>query len=210
VIGLIWDFPEPVINKRIIVVAVGVVAFILAAILFVRNWKLYGQRVLIFSWGFQFQSPRCQDKFFWDRVVEVHHQATRIGRIVSNNITLTMDDGRRVLFSEFLTEVQRLVDIVLSETERRMLPAALESIRVGEYAKFGDLRVTADSLIFRDRVLTWDAVKGVEVAHGHIDIRQNHDGALWYSTAVKKMPNYHVFLSVSAEMMSRLGEKELQ
>jgi hypothetical protein len=201
-LGLWLDFPEPILNKRIITIAVGVIAAVLGSMLFVMNFRARGQRVLVYSDGFRFHSPGFEDFFRWDEIVDVRQDSSRIGQMRSTNLSIQMNDGRKVYLSWHLNKIETLTDIILSETRRRRLPVLMCRLQNDETIYFGELGMNADALIYGDKELAWRDVQKIEVMYGQICVRQKPDGREWFVTRVKAMPNYHIFLALAAEYFS--------
>lgn len=201
--GLLVAFPEPVINKRVLTILVGACALVLALILFASNWKKYGQRVLLFSEGFRFERGRRSSVVLWDNVSAVWRDSSTIQgslALLETNLWIQEKDGKMHYLTSFFLEMGRLVEIVLTETARRMVPAMRSQLQNGQTIDFGKLKVSATHLEASGKELAWDDVAAIRVAHGAIDVLRTGN-ASWYYTPIKKMPNYHVFLAL-AETLS--------
>jgi hypothetical protein len=201
-------FPEPVINKRVLTIAVGAVAVIFSVLLFGSNWKKYGQRVLVTSDGMRVRRRGGWTDLRWDDVTAVwRHSATIHGSLalLETDLWVQTNDGETIYLTSFLRDMARLVEIVLSETAQRMTPEMWSRIRSGDSVAFGKIAISATELTQKERRLAWDDVEEIRVAHGGIDVLRKEPRGSWFYSPVKKMPNYHIFLALAERLLNSRG-----
>jgi hypothetical protein len=208
-LGIYYDFPEPVLNKRIMIVLFGAIWVGLALALFVTNFRNLGQRVLVYSDGFTLHKGGAQTVCKWDDIAAVWRDSATPGSVVMAKTTLTIQTkiGRTVVLTEFFARMNTLVDIVLAETQRRIFPAVQAELDDGRSVKFGNIRINPRELIEADKELPWSQA-AIEVTRGLIYIRRKGDGQTWYFDRVKDVPNYHVFLAIAAELLRKNSADE--
>jgi len=204
VVGLVVDIPEPVINKRVVAVLVGGCGVVLSLILFASNWPKYGQRVEVFAEGFHFHKGGQTSTVLWDDVAAVWRSSSTIGGsrlIVETDLWIEVRHGKTIYLTSFFLDMAQLVEIVLAETSRRMLPAMTSQLQRGQTVAFGAAEVSATQLVVAGKGLAWDDVHAINVAHGAIDVLRKPDRRSWYYIPIKKMPNYHLFLELAEKLL---------
>lgn len=203
--GILVDFPEPVISKRVMALLMGGVVLLIAVILFVQNWKRYGRWVELTTHGFHFHAGRQTADVHWDDVIAVRRESTTIGgspALSDTNLWIERSGGKTIHLTSFLLDMPRLADIVLTETARRLIPRVWSQLQSGQAVNFGPLRITATELTTRGRDLAWSDVESMDVIHGSVRITQQGDTGIWLYAAIKTLPNYHVLLAVAERLLN--------
>jgi hypothetical protein len=205
------DLDEPVLNKRIVAILLGGCGIVLALILLVTNWQKYGQQVVVFAEGFRLKKGGQWSIVLWDQIDAVwQYSATIEGAraTLETDLWVRVNGGQTFYLTSFLRDMQRLVDIVLGETARRMVPAMWSQIQEGQTVPFGTIKISATGLESHGKELAWEDVADIQVLFGGINVRLKEGNKSWYYTRVKKMPNYHVFLTLSDRLLKDTGNGE--
>lgn len=210
VAGFVVEFSEPVINQRIGSILMGGCLVVLFLILFVSNWKKYGQRVLVFSEGLHFHKRGRWTEVRWEDIAAVWRSSATIQgslALMETDLWIQVNDGKTIYLSSFFRDMERLVEIVLTETARRMLPAMSSQLQNGQTVVFGKVEISPTEISASGKSITWDEVGAIRVAHGAIDVRLKGDNRTWYYTYIKKMPNYHLFLALAEKLLRSAGAR---
>ncbi|MBA3727349.1 MAG: hypothetical protein H0W86_13185 [Armatimonadetes bacterium] len=208
VVGFVVAFPEPVINKRVITILLGRCVLVLVLLMFASNWKKYGQRVVVLAEGFRFHKGEWWSEVLWEDITAVwRHSSTIEGSLalLETDLWIQVKDRETIYLTSFFLDMERLVDIVLAETARRMVPAMLSQLRNGQIVGFGKVAISATELVASGKALAWGDVHAIQVAHGGIDVQRRGVQGSWYYTPIKKMPNYHVFLALPEVLLKADG-----
>jgi hypothetical protein len=208
VLGFVFAFDEPVINQRVGTVLLGTCMLVLSLILFVSNWKKYGQRVQVSAEGLRFQKRGQWSDVLWEDIAAVWRSSSTIQgslALLETDVWIQGKDGKTLYLTSFFRDMARLVEIVLTETARRMFPAMSSQLRQGQTVVFGKVQISATELVASGKSLAWDEVHAIKVAMGAIDIRRKGDKNSWYYIYIKKMPNYHLFLALADILLKARG-----
>lgn len=136
-----------------------------------------GRRVFRFAGGM----VRDDDRegalpFPWREITIRRHVQRTINRSrVTDSTTwlyvLTRPDGRTLeLDQELVPDLPAWGDEMVEEVARAQLPGALADLRDGREMRFGNIRVTADTVADGKRVLTWPQVTDVYFEQGTLMI----------------------------------------
>jgi Family of unknown function (DUF6585) len=114
-------------------------------------------------------------------------------------------DGREFTFDNYLPNLGTLARIIERKTLKHLLPEEQEAFDDGEVIRFGPLSLSRKGIRKGDEWLRWADVKDVtfERGKGHIVITKQDKWLAWQRQVVNEVPNYHVFLEIVREEMSR-------
>jgi hypothetical protein len=213
VAGFLVAFPEPVINKRVLTILLGTCGLVLSVLMFAPNWKKYGQRVEILSEGFRFHQGRRCSEVLWEDITAVwRHSSTIEGSLalLETDLWVQTNDGTTLYLTSFFLDMAKLVEIVLAETARRMVPAMLSQMKRGQAVAFGNVEISATEMVASGQSLAWNEIQTIRVAHGAIDVRRKGSSGSWYYAPIKRLPNYHVFLALAEAFLQSEGSQGSQ
>jgi hypothetical protein len=208
VAGLVVAFPEPVINKRVLTILVGACGMVLSLVLFVSNWKKYGQRVLVSSEGLRFHNRGRWSEVRWEDIAAVWRSSSTIEGsrvLVETDLWIREKDGKTIYLTSFFRGMAQLVEVVLTETAQRMFPAMSSQLQHGQPVAFGKLQISTTGMVASGKSLALVDVQAIRVAHGAIDVLRKPDNGSWYYTPIKNMPNYHLFLALAEMLLKGAG-----
>lgn len=204
-------FDPPVINKQVITILLGTCGAVLSFILFVSNWKKYGQRVQVISDGLRIYQRGQWSQVPWDDIAAVWRSSSTIEgsrALLETDLWIDVKYGKTIYLTSFFLEMERLAEIILTETARRMFPAMWSQLQHGQTVGFGNLEISTAELTASGKSLAWNDVETVRLAHGAIDIRRKSDNSCWDYRYIKKMPNYHLFLALAAKLVTAETERQ--
>ena len=206
--GLLLAFPEPVINKRVMLTLMGMTMLAFSVFLFASNWKKYGQYVLLFSDEFQFYDGRRSTVVRWEDISAVWKYSATIENsraLLETDLWIRVKHEKTIYLTSFILNMAKLVEIILAETKQRMLPTVLSQLQHGQSIAFGNLEVQATGLVAAGRTLAWNDVQAIHISNGAIDIQAKGGKGSWYYTPIKNMPNYHIFLAAAEVLLTGMN-----
>jgi hypothetical protein len=186
------------------------VALIVAGIAIpIRVFRKQGIRVMACPGGLVYLHGEEAEVIAWDDVDEVRYEVMQAGYNYGGTYprykVSRHSDGREFLFDNFLPRIRDLSRIIERKTLKHMLPSELEAFDDGEIIRFGPLAVGRKGIRRGDEWLRWADVKDVSLdrSKGHIVILKEDKWLAWHRQLVNEVPNYHVFLEIVREEMSR-------
>lgn len=144
----------------------------------------------------------------WDDVAAVWRSSSTIDGslvLVETDLWIQGKDGKTIYLTSFFRDMARLVEIVLAETSRRMIPAMSSQLQHGQTVVFGKEQISSTGMVAFGKALAWDDVHAIRVAHGAIDVLRKSEIRSWFYAPIKKMPNYHLFLALAEMLSNRAG-----
>lgn len=172
-VGFLAAFLESV-NERVAAIGMGACGLIVSLLLFASNWKKYGQRVVVLSEGFSFRKRGRWAFARWKDIDAVWRSSSTIQgsrALLETDLWVQVKDGTRMYLTSFFRDMERLVEIVLTETMRRMVPEMRAHLEDGQTVAFGKLKISATGLMAGGKELAWKDVAAIQVAYGGINIR---------------------------------------
>jgi hypothetical protein len=187
--------------------AVGLVVAGIAVI--VRVLRQTGMRVMACPGGLVYTHGEQAEVIAWDDVEELRYEVMQAGHNYGGGYprykVTRHSDGREFTFDNYLPNLRALSRIVERKTLKHMLPEEQEALDDGEVVRFGPLAVGRKGIRKGDEWLRWADVKDVTLdrGKGQIVISKEDKWLAWHRQPVNEVPNYHVFLEIAREEMSR-------
>jgi hypothetical protein len=188
----------------------GAIMLIVAGIgIPVRVLRQTGLRVMACPGGLVYMHGEEAEVIDWGDVEEVRYEVMQAG--VANmgaypRYRLTRhSDGREFTFDNFLPDLRALGRLIERKTLKYLLDEEMEAFEDGEVIRFGPLAVSRKGIRKGDEWLRWADVKDVnfERGKGHIVITKEDKWLAWHRQLVNGVPNFHVFLEIAREELSR-------
>lgn len=178
-------------------IAVGVVALVPAGLAVHRghlNNRNRAARLDLFEHGMTvYRKGERVAGFRWDSA-EVRQQVIPFQNSAHIEYALEMSgpDGSSARFDETrFAEGREWARAIQSAVTATQLPRAVDTIDEGDTARFGDVALNLDALIYAGKSYSWDHVQLIDARSGLVRIKV--DG-VWVSLApVGTIPNFYIF-----------------
>ncbi len=186
--------------------ALGAVVIALAVHLFRRLLDTLRQLVLVFPEGMAHVCRGTAAVYRWDEARSLwqhitNHYYNGAYTGTTHVYTLATADGRRVVFKDFLKNVEQLGNTIANEITRRRLPEAIDDFNAGRLVKFGKLAVSQAGLTYGQSLLPWEEVDAVRIAEGWVSVGKKGKWFNWCKIPAAGVPNLFVFLALVDEIV---------
>lgn len=144
--------------------------------------------------------------FRWEQVTGVYefvgyHQRTR--RPNQWVYTVHLQDGRQVRLDMAYEKTHSLGHIILAETGRAFLPAALEAFRAGGTVSFGEaIAVSPQGFVANGQVLPWEQVAKATINRsGDLSLHKKDQRLFWKLVMHPRIANFPTFRAFLHEII---------
>lgn len=208
-------------------IAFGLTVILAAVWLLARviRRRTLGKRVLVFSEGLAYTQAGKTVTMRWDDIAAVwqnvvahyfrqpwqirHHYSG-----TTHTYTVQLNDGRKYVFNDALSNVEELGSTIQQESLHRILPRLREAVEGGQAIPFGALTISKSGIARGYNVLPWAGVKNVEIFEGFLNVYSTKEPSVadliftkgkgtWASIPVAKTPNVFLFKALADEIMGR-------
>ena len=167
-----------------------------------RAWWIRRLWIEAFAEGLRVNRGRQAAWMAWTAVRQIRTRSAGRRGTAYAALDLRLDDGRRLLVTRTLADLDDLVDLV----KRRALPALLEGCRQrfnrGEPLSFGPLSLTSVGVQAGKKCIQWGEVQAAEVHAGRLVITARGPGGTRVQTAADRVPN----IDVCVQLVRLLGQ----
>jgi hypothetical protein len=176
----------------------------------VRVLRQSGLRVMACPGGLVYTHGDEVEVIDWGDVDEVRYEVLQAGHAGYGGAypryrVTRHSDGREFTFDSYLPNLRALARIIERQTLKHILPEEQQAFDDGKVIRFGPLAVGRKGIRKHDEWLRWADVKEVtlERGKGQIVISKEDKWMAWHRQLVNDVPNYHVFLELVRDEMSR-------
>jgi hypothetical protein len=183
-----------------ILLIIGVIPLGFAAAHFLKLFRNYDLRAIIFPEGLALTRAGMTEILRWDDVSLIweHIEVHRVNFIPVRSIhryTIEINQGKKYIFDRTLKGIDALGLILKNKIGERLIPKVVKSLKAGQTVQFGDLKLNNQGLTYKDKSLTWNELKSIKVWQGQIYIHSMRKS--WRPFASLKyalVPNAFIFL----------------
>jgi hypothetical protein len=130
------------------------------------------------------------------RVVDAKSQELVVS--TAAQLVLVDRDGRQMVFTETVSDLRGLRQMVEEQTLPFMLPPAVDAFQAGAVIGFGEASVSRDGLQVGRETLPWELFDSAEVSKGRLIVYDASNGKKRFGRVdVSKVPNVHVLLALA-------------
>lgn len=101
-------------------------------------------------------------------------------------------DGKPIKIHQDLKGIKGLTKTVKKEVYRRIYPAFSRALKIGKQVPFGEMTITRDRLIYRNREIPWRFIAGLSVGEGKLMIQLSEEQEI--SVPVKDLQNIELLI----------------
>jgi hypothetical protein len=184
---------------------IALICFGLAALADVFAVRVLHRTVVVHANGMVVTQDKHQAIYRWDQAASVTQYIVRrytngIYSGTTHRYTLRMMDGRRVVFSDGIRNVEQLGKQIQAGVSTELLPRALAAVRGGQTISFGKFGINQGGITLNTAILPWNEVASIDVKRGAIVIRKRDQRRAWGTTSVGVTPNVFIFLAVAEQL----------
>jgi hypothetical protein len=133
----------------------------------------------------------------WDEITKIYAQLTQVyqnGRLIreSRRYTVRTAGGSEFMFSEFVPEVEQVVETLEREVGRVLFPQMLARFQAGEAVAFDKLTVSKAGLRHGSNTLPWSEVERISVEQGYLAVQKTGKFFKWGNIKAADIPNFHL------------------
>jgi len=191
----------------------AVAALAAGAAALVRSRGYRGLQVLVCSQGLVCMRDEGIDPVPWPSIRSVHRipkSVTGVSHSWQPGVQLVLErvDGTKIVFDETLSNLAHLRELVEEHTLDPLLARALEKLRAGEIASFGQAAVSPEGIRTEKSSLPWTQYGAGVAEHGQVTIYDEH-GKPFCKLDASAVPNAHVLLALAKLLGSAGREKSI-
>jgi hypothetical protein len=172
--------------------------------------RTQGMRVFVCPEGIARIQGGKGEALRWNEVVTVQRvvkSSEEVGPVMTGmlQLNLTGSDGQSFSFSENLTGLRELRQLVERLTLGHLQPAALNSLEENGSIQFGKIQVTREGLSHDSAVLCWDDYESAEVSHGELMVTARGTRKPFCKVLIEHVPNSHVLFALAERNSTAKG-----
>jgi hypothetical protein len=136
----------------------------------------------------------------WEAIVRVTSTDLRGDVVGRHHHTVELAAGGRFVLTEWIDEVDALVQSVRARTAARLVPAAHERLLAGHRESFGAVALTETGIEVDGRALPFGELDMVVVSPAGLQLTRHADvGRPWCAVPLARVPNVHVLFALLHE-----------
>jgi hypothetical protein len=193
------SFEEERVARRVFFF--GGIMFVVGGLVAGRAALVRGISVKITSEGLDYQGAWRKRSCRWDEVEETTWEVRKVSTKrqafePSRLFHLRCRNGQRISLDDRIPEFEVMIDCVLSELLRCLLPSYLERLRDGQTLTFGPFVVTRDGIDCQSTVIEWSQVERAWIREGTISLTKRGSWIDWGKKSVTEVPNAHLLIAL--------------
>jgi hypothetical protein len=197
-----------VLGLALLIIVVGVIFFVLAALSPNLNKKRAARRLHVFEHGLILSDHNGPTQIYrWDAVTALQKITDQYvnGVFIRRTFEYTIVDraGTRTKITNFFERPEEWGPGIQNEITRAQLPVVLAALDSGAALQFGPLTINKGGLATGSKSLRWDEIQDIDVHQGYVRIKKTSGWIRWSSTAVSVIPNLIVFLAAAGQLSRR-------
>jgi len=209
----IWNF---FLHRRIsdlIFAAVHFLTFVRTSIL---KFRLRDCQYYVFPEGLALIQRDQMIAFLWEEIDTTENKANEnlfrnfwsfVIKGYSLRFLVTRRDGAQFTFTDLLPKYEKLWEIIQQQTLPILLSRALEYYRAGQPVCFGPLRLDLDGVGHGRKSLAWSDLQEILVTENKVLIREKDRWWPWFMASTSRIPNVHVFRSMTEVIQRDLSHR---
>jgi hypothetical protein len=179
----------------------GGLMFFIGGFIIGRAALVRGISVRLTNEGLEAQGPLRKRACRWDEVEETTWEMRKISTKQaeldpSRLFHLRCRNGRRISLDDRIPEFELMMDCVLNQLVRCLLPRYLERLRNGQTLAFGPFVVTRDGIDCQTTVVEWSQIERAWIREGIISLTKHGSWIDWGKKSVTEVPNAHLLIAL--------------
>jgi hypothetical protein len=166
-----------------------------------------GRRVYVYDEGVVFLGRRKRIACRWEDIQFVWQKLTvvtvlGVSTTRGGTLTVQLKDGRRWYVDNTLVEeIFELSDLVQEKITNVQLQPARDQFENGDLVAFGELAISKERIVLRDRSVPWSHVTRVALSGGSLVVEIAGDYMPWCTCPLEAIPNYFLLLRLVDRIM---------
>lgn len=142
----------------------------------------------------------------WQNITKHYRNGVYTG--TTYHFTLTATENRKLTFTNDLTDIDKLGEVIQNEVFQILFPKYVEAYNSGQTLQFGNLSINKTGISNGKEMVSWNEVKGVNLNQGIINVKKEGKWLTWSSVTVANTPNIFIFTSIVDQIVGiNLPEK---
>jgi hypothetical protein len=149
---------------------------------------------------------RSPEAYRWDELRSVTVAGVRRRRKGRTRwrFGIQVEDGRRAEFDYGLSDMERLVEVVMAEVMKRVVPGYVATIESGGDVVLGPFTISGRGLEKDAELIPWPYVREVGMSNGVVYVSR-HDQAHATAVIAARMPNATAFIALCRHLGVRVA-----
>ena len=180
---------------------VGGLMVVVGGIVAGRAALVRGISVRLTGEGLEHQGAWRKRTCRWDEVEETTWEVRKVPTKrqafePSRLFHLRSRNGQRISLDDRIPEFEVMMECVLNELIRCLLPRYLEQLRDDQALTFGPFVVTRDGIDCQSTVVEWSQVERAWIREGTISLTKRGSWIDWGKKSVTEVPNAHLLIAL--------------